>query len=157
MNKLFCLTLLSILCLTHAGVSLASEAELAAFIKATRAKYDLKERAFAMHDPEPILKRFYSADAISTDFEGKTRIGTAGLRPIYEDPAIIGSTVKIESIYPHVNGDIGWDWVNFHVKPASAKEKPFTFKMLFLWEKINGEWWSKGDMFTFGQFDAAAR
>ena len=40
-----------------AAASAASPAgaELAAFRKAIRSKYDLKERAFAAHDPAPIL------------------------------------------------------------------------------------------------------
>ena len=132
---------------------LADDAELDAFKIAIREKYDLKERAFASNDPEPILNRFYTPDVVSTGIEGVTRVGTEGIRPEYENPAIIGSTVKVESIYPHVNGNAGWDWANFHVTPADPNEKPFTFKMLFLWEKIDGEWWCKGDMYTFGKFD----
>jgi hypothetical protein len=50
-----------------AAASAASSAgpELAAFKKAIRSKYDLKERAFAAHDPAPILEHFYTADVIS--------------------------------------------------------------------------------------------
>jgi len=143
---------LSILCLAQISVCLAADTELDAFKKAIRVKYDLKEQAFANNDPEPILNQFYSADVISTDFEGHTHIGTAGLRPVYEDPAVIGGKVRVESIYPHVDGNAGWDWANFFVIPADPDEKPFTFKILFLWEKINGEWWCKGDMYTFGEF-----
>ena len=116
-------------------------AELAAFKTAIRAKYDLKEQAFRDNDPEPILTKFYSATAISTDNEGKTKIGREQLRPVYEE--VIGAFVKVESFETFVNGDAGWDWVNFHVSfPPEAEMEPFTFKMLFLWERIDGEWWS---------------
>ncbi|MBT8080307.1 MAG: nuclear transport factor 2 family protein [Gammaproteobacteria bacterium] len=127
-------------------------AELAAFKAAIRVKYDMKEQAFRDNDPEPIITRFYSDSAISTDNEGKTKIGRDELRPVYEE--VIGAFVEIESFESFVNGDAGWDWVNFHVSfPAEANMEPFTFKMLFLWENIAGEWWSHGEMYVLGEFD----
>ena len=127
-------------------------AELAAFSAAIREKYDMKEQAFRDNDPEPILTRFYSDKAISTDNEGKTKIGRAELRPVYEE--VIGAFVEIESFDTTVNGDAGWDWVNFHVSfPPEAEMEPFTFKMLFLWERIDGEWWSHGEMYVLGEFE----
>lgn len=135
---------------TESGVS--GEAELAAFKKAIRAKYDMKEQAFRDDDPEPILTRFYSEDVISTDNEGHTKIGRAELRPVYEE--VIGAFVRVESFNTFVNGDAGWDWVNFHVSfPPDAEIEPFTFKMLFLWERIEGEWWSHGEMYVLGEFE----
>ena len=132
--------------------ALSAEAELAAFKKAIRAKYDMKEQAFRDNDPEPILTQFYSDLAISTDNEGKTKIGRAELRPVYEE--VIGALVEIESFDTFVNGDAGWDWVNFHVSfPPEAEMDPFTFKMLFLWERVAGEWWSRGEMYVLGAFD----
>lgn len=134
------------------AASNAQASELADFKAALRAKYDMKEKAFAENDPEPILTRFYSKDAITTDFEGKTTLGREELRPVYD--AIIGSTVRIESFKSVVNGDAGWDWVNFYVTPApEANMAPLTFKMLFLWERIDGEWWSQGEMYVIGEFD----
>jgi len=145
------------LSLVMAGVSSSALAasgspdELAAFRADIRAKYDMKEKAFADNDPEPILNRFYSADVISTDPEGHTHVGRAALRPIYEQ--VIVSDVRIESYKSFVNGDAGWDWVNFHVTPpAESGQAPFTFKMLFLWERIDGQWWSHGEMYVMGEF-----
>ena len=143
---------------TEAGAepetAVSSEAELAAFKTAIRAKYDMKEQAFRDNDPEPILTRFYSEDVISTDNEGHTKIGRAELRPVYEE--VIGAFVKVESYNTFVSGDAGWDWVNFHVSfPPEAEMEPFTFKMLFLWERIDGEWWSHGEMYVLGEFDIA--
>lgn len=134
------------------GPGVSREAELAAFKKAIRAKYDMKEQAFRDNDPEPILTRFYSEDVISTDNEGNTKFGRQELRPVYEE--VIGAFVRVESFDTHVNGDAGWDWVNFHVSfPPEAEMDPFTFKMLFLWERIDGEWWSHGEMYVLGEFD----
>ena len=127
-------------------------AELAAFKAAIRTKYDMKEQAFRDNDPEPIINRFYSDRVISTDNEGGTHIGRDGIRPVYEE--VIGAFVRIESFDTFVNGDAGWDWVNFHVSfPPEAEMEPFTFKMLFLWENIDGEWWSHGEMYVPGEFD----
>lgn len=135
------------------GVAAASGSpdDLAAFKADIRAKYDMKEQAFANNDPNPIINRFYSADVISTDLEGHTHEGRDELRPIYEQ--VIASDVRIDSYKTFVNGDAGWDWVNFHVMPpAESGEAPFTFKMLFLWERIDGEWWSHGEMYVMGEF-----
>lgn len=124
--------------------------EMDEFKQAIRAKYDLKEHAFADNDPEPILEQFYTEDAISSGPDGTTHYGIEELRHVYEE--VIGANVRVESFHTYVNGNAGWDWVNFHVDPAAEEEEPLTFKMLFLWEKIDGEWWSKGEMYTLGEF-----
>ncbi|MEP1469863.1 MAG: nuclear transport factor 2 family protein [Halieaceae bacterium] len=132
---------------THASET----TETAAFNSAIRAKYDMKEAAFAANDPEPILTRFYHPDVISTGPDGSTHVGRAEIRPVYEE--VIGGDVRIESYQSFVRGDAGWDWVNFHVTPpAESGEAPFTFKMLFLWEQEDGEWWSHGEMYVVGEF-----
>ena len=125
--------------------------ELDAFNSAIRIKYDMKEAAFAANDPEPILTRFYHPDVISTGPDGSTHVGRSELRPIYEE--VISGEVRIESYQSFVSGDAGWDWVNFHVTPpAESGEAPFSFKMLFLWQRENGEWWSHGEMYVMGEF-----
>ena len=133
----------------------ANGVALEEFQKAIRAKYDMKEQAFRDNDLEPILTRFYSEDVISTDPEGHTHIGRESLRPIYEE--VIVSLVSIKSFNTFVNGDAGWDWVNFYVTfPPEIDAEPFTFKMLFLWERMDGEWWSHGEMYVLGEFDLSA-
>ena len=129
----------------------ASAGDLEDFKQSIRAKYDMKERAFANNDVEPILTRFYSSDVISTGPDGSTHVGIEELRPIYNE--VIAGNVSIESYNTFVNGDAGWDWVNFHVTPPpAAGEEPFTFKMLFLWERIDGQWWSHGETYVMGEF-----
>lgn len=126
-------------------------AELEAFKAAIRAQYDLKEKAFAEHDAETILNRFYAADAISVGEGEGIFIGREQLRPMYLE-VVKAATVKIESKHTYVKGDAGWDWVDFHVAIADGKTPPFTFAMLFLWAREDGQWVSKGDMFVNGSF-----
>jgi hypothetical protein len=127
--------------------------ELAAFKKAIRSKYDLKERAFAAHDPAPILEHFYTADVISVGEGEGIFIGREQIRPLYED-VVRNNRVKIESIYTFVAGRAGWDWADFHVTPTDGKTAPFTFAILFLWTQIDGEWMCKGDFFVTGSLKA---
>jgi hypothetical protein len=127
--------------------------ELAAFKKAIRTKYDLKEKAFANHDAETILTKFYTPDVISVEGtrDGGIYVGREQIRPLYER-AVKDSLVKVDSVHTFVNGDAGWDWADFHVRFPDGKTKPFTFAILFLWTKVNGEWMCKGDYFVMGSF-----
>ncbi len=134
--------------------SVAGGGEQAAFEEAIRARYEIKEQAFAAADAEPILNHFYTADVVSVDHEGHSYFGRSELRPLYEE-LVQGATVRVESLQSRVSGELGWDWANFHVTPKAEGQSPFTFKILFLWERIDGEWWCAGDMFLPGEFDSA--
>lgn len=130
-----------------------AKADLAAFKAAIKSKYDLKEAAFKNKDPDTIVNKFYSADVVSTGpGDGYTR-GSAKLLEQYKQH--MDSTVRIESIHTHLNGNNGLDWANFYITPNDPKVQPFSFKILFLWEKRNGEWICIGDMFSRGKFSAA--
>jgi len=126
----------------------AADAELAAFKQAIRMKYDMKEKAFRERDGETIVTSFYAEDVISIGEGSPLHRGRDELRKLYQMPEVINSDVRIVPFETHVNGNAGWDWVDFHVKPADPAVAPFTFKMLFLWERIGGEWWCKGDMYV---------
>jgi len=131
----------------------ADSPELAAFKKAIRAKYDLKEKAFANHDAETIVTQFYAPDVISVEGgpNGGIYVGRDQIRPLYER-VVKDSLVKVDSVYTYVNGNAGWDWTDFHVHFPDGKTKPFTFALLFLWAKENGQWICKGDYFVAGSF-----
>ena len=131
------------------GAASADSPELAAFRRAIRHKYDLKERAFAAHDAETIVTRFYSPDVISVGEGEGIYVGREQIRPLYQD-VVRNNKVKVESVHTFVAGDAGWDWADFHVFPTDGKTQPFTFAILFLWARQNGEWWCKGDFFVTG-------
>lgn len=126
-------------------------AELAAFKKAIRAQYDLKEQAFARHDAETIVTQFYTPDVISVGEGEGIFIGRDRIRPLYQD-VVRNNRVRIESVHTFVSGSAGWDWADFHVFPTDGKSKPFTFAILFLWSRIDGKWMCKGDYFMTGSF-----
>ena len=125
--------------------------QLTAFRAAIRAKYALKEQAFAAHDAEAIVSRFYSKDVISVGEGEGIFVGRDAIRPLYQQ-VVKDNLVKIDSVYTYVNGGAGWDWADFKVTPLNPKEKPFTFAILFLWAREHGEWICKGDFFVTGSF-----
>jgi hypothetical protein len=126
-------------------------ASLTAFKKAIREKYDMKEKAFATHDAETIVTRFYTKDAISAGQDFGIFVGRSQLRPMFAEDVNLYK-VKITSVHTIVRGDAGWDWVDFGVIPVNPKEKPFMLAMLFLWTKIDGEWMCQGDFYINGSF-----
>ena len=137
--------------MTVGAIPAPDPAELAAFEAATRKLYDMKEKAFAEGKPDPIINRFYAENAMSVGPEGKPYEGRAAYRESYEK-VVPANNVKVEPIRSYVNGNAGWEWANFHVTPKDPKEKPFTFVILFLWTKVNGQWVSAGDAYVLGQF-----
>jgi hypothetical protein len=132
----------------RAGASKESR-ELVAFRRAIRARYDLKERAFAAHDAETIVTQFYAPDVISVGEGEGIYIGRDQIRPLYED-VVKDNRVKVDSVYTYVNGKAGWDWADFHVYPTDPKKQPFTFAIVFLWARVDGVWICKGDFFVNG-------
>jgi len=129
-------------------------AALRAFKRAIRAQYDLKEKAFAAHDAETIVTKFYTPDVISVGEGEGVFIGRDAIRPLYQQ-VVKDNHVRIESVHTFVDGNAGWDWADFHVMPD--KDKPFTFAILFLWAKIDGKWMCKGDFFIKGSFKEAPK
>jgi ketosteroid isomerase-like protein len=127
--------------------------ELAAFKRVIREKYDLKEQAFAAHDAETILTKFYAGDAISVGAGFGVYKGREQLRPLYED-AVKTLNVKVTSRHTVLNGDAGWDWADFYVTSTDPTQKPFNLAILFLWSRIDGQWICKGDFFVKGNFEA---
>ncbi len=145
--------ILGLLMLLVSGLAAAAapDAELAAFKQAIRAKYDLKEKAFAAHDAQTIVTKFYTEDVVSVGEGEGVFIGRDAIRPLYLE-VVENNKVKIESVRTFVKGDAGWDWADFHVYPTDGKTEPFTFAILFLWARVNGEWLCKGDAFVKGSF-----
>lgn len=127
-------------------------AELAEFQAATSTLYRLKEQAFANGNADPVVTRFYAENAMSVGPEGKPYHGRDAFFQTYR-PLVNTGSVLIEPIQALVRGDAGWEWANFHVRPHDSTQEPFTFIILFLWVRVDKNWVSPGDFYTFGKFD----
>lgn len=142
--------------------AVAPSAEFTAFQQAIRAQYDLKERAWAAQDHEALVTGFYAPSAFSAA-EGAPAFfarGRAQFLALYKTYVADTTRIRIESVHTHVNGNMGWDWANFHadVKPEKVKDyPPSPVRILFLWEKIGGQWLCVGDVVLLGTFETAAR
>lgn len=137
-------------------------ADFAAFKKAIRAQYDVKEKAWAAGDYTSLVKGFYSPNAFTAS-EGAPDefvIGTKEFLDIYKTYVKDVTRVRIESVHTYVNGTMGWDWTNFYadVKPEKVKDyPPSPVRILFLWEKIDGKWMCTGDVVMLGKFKTASK
>lgn len=132
----------------------ADAADLAEFRRQVDALYRMKEAAFARDDADTIVDRFYTRDAITFGPEGKPVIGRDAFRDEYRNVVKIAN-VKVEPIATHVGKDAAWEWANFRAFPKDKAQKPFTFIMLFVFAKKDGQWVSGGDAYTVGEFPKA--
>lgn len=138
------------------NVIAGDSAELAAFKKATAAKYRLKEKGYATNDIDLILTKFSASEvAVSTGEGYDVYLGTEGLRKVFEE--VIHSTIKIDPVYEYVNGDMGYTWANYWVYDKDKEVPNEKFIILFLWENMNGDWRVRGDMYVYGQMEKAAK
>lgn len=113
--------------------------EIEAFRAAIDAKYRLHERAFEDKDPEPILTRFFTPDAL-WEYHGYPRHeGREALRGLFEE-VVQKDRVKVIPIRSWVAGDAGWDFTDYRVTPRDPDEPGWTFRQMFYWVRIEGEW-----------------
>jgi len=133
----------------------ATDAELAAFKQAIRAKTISRNRRLPRTNAETIVTKFYSADVVSVGEGEGVFIGRDAIRPLYS-----GSRQEQQG------------QSRVHSKPSSramrlglgrlprvstdGKTEPFTFAIVFLWTRVNGEWLCKGDSFGEGQLQGSA-
>jgi ketosteroid isomerase-like protein len=128
----------------------AAQSSPDSFKAAIRAKYDLKEKAFAEHDAETIVTRFYAEDAVSVGAGFGIYKGREQLRRLYQE-AVQTYRVKVISVHTVVEGNAGWDWADFEVTSTDPSHPGFTLAILFLWAKHQGDWICKGDFFVNGR------
>lgn len=113
--------------------------EFAAFRAAIDAKYAMHVQAFEDRDPEPILTRFFTADALWEYAGYPRRNGCAELRELFN--AVIGvDRVAVRSIQSFVRGACGWDYADYFVNPRDSSRAPWVFRQIFCWVREDGDW-----------------
>lgn len=132
-----------------------SNEELAAFKKATQSKYNVMERGFEIGDLDTIVSIYTSDGLVSTGEGFDVFLDRDSL--IQSFSPFLSYTVKVNPIYSNVKGDLGYQWCNFYMYEKGTNNQPEKYKFLFLWEKINGEWYVKGDMYVRGEFEKPSK
>ncbi|WP_339671060.1 hypothetical protein [Dasania marina] len=129
----------------------ASNTALEEFKEQIRVKYDLKERAFRDNDVMGLVNGFYAKHALLVE-ENAVVNGHDEVVKMYEELVPGAKSVKIDSKYTYLaeKGNVGYDYTTFHVNLMDGTE--FDLKLLFVWEKFNGEWFCITDMYIPGKF-----
>ena len=120
--------------------------ELEEFRTEIRKLYDMKDDSLAAGEVEPIVERFYTADAVSFGPDAKVVTGREALTQHYHNFLQAFASAKVVSVKQYVRNGLGWDWANFiaTAKDGSVIHAP----MIFLWLKTSEGWVSCGDVFA---------
>jgi nitroreductase/ketosteroid isomerase-like protein len=136
----------------RATIASAEDSQLREFRAATRALYDLEEKAYEDKDAATLVSHLYSEDAFVVS-PNSTSLGKQQILAGYQRH--MDGRAHLVSVKSYVNGNSGYDMVNFAFTPDDRAEKPVTFKALLLWEKRHGKWICLGNMFMPGAFASA--
>ncbi len=113
--------------------------EMSAFRAAIDAKYAMHVAAFEGGDPEPILRHFFTEDALWEYAGYPRRVGREELRELF-DAVIRADRVAVYPIRSFVSGDCGWDFTDYTVTPRDTSKTPWVFRQMFYWVRRDGDW-----------------
>jgi ketosteroid isomerase-like protein len=117
-------------------------AEQRNFVQALRERYAHHARAMEKGDLDEILT-FFTEDVVWMGSGLPSRNGKAEIRAMFEEVAGTG-TVRSESLAAYVNGDSGWNFVDYHVTPNDSAVSPWTFRTSFQWTRSDDQWRCNG-------------
>jgi ketosteroid isomerase-like protein len=86
---------------------------------------------------------FFTDDAVWMGAGWPSRSGKTELREMFEQ---VAGTAKVccRSICAHVDGNCGWNFVDYSVTPNDASVSPWTFRTAFQWTRGSGIWRCNG-------------
>lgn len=113
--------------------------ELDEFKDILRTKYDLHCKCFDDRDAAPLFEHFFAKDALWAAQDFPELRGEAEMRPFF-DEVTSNYTVAVRPLDTYVNGDNGWDFVDYPVTPRNPDEEAWSFRVLFNWARIDGDW-----------------
>jgi len=117
-------------------------AEQRSFAQALRERYAHHARALETGDLEGILT-FFTEDAVWMGSGWPSRSGKAELRAMFKE---VAGTAKVHSrsLSAYVNGDSGWNFVDYAVTPNDPAVSPWTFRTSFQWTRADDQWRCNG-------------
>lgn len=116
-----------------------SESELLAFKDAIRKKYEIHCQCFDNRDAAPLFTEFFTKDALWSGQDYPEQRGESQMRPFF-DEVTANYTVACKSMVTYVNGDSGWDYVQYPVQPRNSDEESWIFRVMFYWVRVDGDW-----------------
>lgn len=116
-----------------------NDAEFEAFRAAVEAKYRIHVEAFEAGEAAPIVEKFFWDDAVWECAGFPRRSGRSELAALFAEVVKTGH-VTFRPIRSSVCGDMGWDFVDYPVRPRDCSAEPFMFRCTFVWLRRDGEW-----------------
>jgi ketosteroid isomerase-like protein len=116
--------------------------EQQAFAAALRARYGEHVAALEDGDLERLMI-FFTDDVVWMGAGWPSREGKPELRKLFED--VVGTArVHCRSLYANVDGNSGWNFVDYTVTPHDTAVAPWTFRTSFQWTRSDGTWRCNG-------------
>lgn len=120
----------------------ALTADQRAFAAALRDRY--ADHVAALEDGDVArLMTFFTDDVVWMGAGWPSREGKPDLRELFEQVAGT-ARVHCRSMCAHVDGDSGWNFVDYAVTPKNPATPPWTFRTSFQWTRLDGEWRCNG-------------
>ncbi|WP_124830719.1 MULTISPECIES: nuclear transport factor 2 family protein [unclassified Burkholderia] len=125
-----------------------------AFQQAIAANYAVLTNGFATNNAGTVAYEFFTSDAWSVGAEEETAIGAKAIETLYAD--FVGAyTFEAKSVSAHRVGDAGWDFAEVTLVSTDGQKEVHPYKVLYVWERIDGKWTCKGQMYVEGSFKGA--
>ena len=96
------------------------------------------------------MTQFYAPDVISVGEGEGIYIGRDQIRPLYQEVVKNNKVQGRLDLHASSTAMPAGTGRTFTCIPTDGKTEPFTFAILFLWARIDGQWWCKGDFFVTG-------
>lgn len=125
--------------------------EFNAFRSAIEAQHAALADAFDRGDFEVIGNGVFTEGAwLVGDGDAGTFVGSQAIGNVFAD--FVGKyRWTSKSVKSGVSGSVGFDFANA-VMRAVEGDDVLTFKLLFIWEKVDGKWVATGQMYVTGNY-----
>lgn len=125
------------------------------FHEAIASKYAVLTDGFAKNNSGTIANEFFTPDAWSVGEGEETAVGAKAIDRLYAD--FVGAyTFEAKSVFAHRVGNAGWDFAEVTLVSTDGQKEVHPYKVLYVWERIDGVWNCKGQMYVEGSFNGAA-